>query len=46
MWMSNVEHPTVYISAVKKINTDELKDVLYKHIKNTHLDIYPHQLLY
>ena len=46
MWMSNVDHPTVYISAVKKINTDELKDVLYKHIKNTHLDIYPHQLLY
>jgi len=46
MWMSNVEYPTVYISAVKKINTDELKDVLYKHIKNTHLDIYPHQLLY
>ena len=46
MWMSNVEYPTVYISAVKKINTDELKDMLYKHIKNTHLDIYPHQLLY
>ncbi len=46
MWMSNVEHPTVYISAVKKINTDELKDVLYEHIKSTHLDIYPHQLLY
>jgi len=46
MWMSKVDNPTVYISAVKKINTDELKDVLYKHIKETHLDIYPHQLLY
>lgn len=46
MWMSKVDHPTVYISAVNKINTDELKDILYKHIKETHLDIYPHQLLY
>lgn len=46
MWMSNVDHPTVYISAMKKINTNELKDVMYEHIKNTHMDIYPHQLLY
>lgn len=46
MWMSKSEHPTVYISAVKKINTDELKEVMYDLIKNTHLNIYPHQLLY
>ena len=46
MWMSNVDDPTVYISAVKKINTDELKEVMYDLIKNTHLDIYPHKLLY
>ena len=46
MWMSKVDYPTVYISAAKKINTDELKEVLYNHIKNTHLDIYPNQLLY
>lgn len=46
MWMSKIDDPTVYISAVKKINTDELKEVLYEHIKNTHMDIYPHQLLY
>ena len=46
MWMSNVDHPTVYISAVKKINTNELKEVMYDLIKNTHLNIYPHQLLY
>jgi GTP-binding protein HflX len=46
MWMSKVDHPTVYISAVKKINTEELKEVMYKHIKETHLNIYPHQLLY
>ena len=46
MWMSKVDHPTVYISAVKKLNTEELKEVLYELIKKTHLDIYPHQLLY
>lgn len=46
MWMSKNTHPTVYISAYKKINTDELKEVLYKHIKKTHLEIYPNQLLY
>ena len=46
MWMSKVDDPTVYISAFKKINTEELKEVLYEHIKKTHMDIYPHQLLY
>jgi GTP-binding protein HflX len=46
MWMSKVDDPTVYISAVKKLNTEELKNVLYEHIKKTHLNIYPHQLLY
>jgi len=46
MWMSKVEHRTVYISAVKKENIEELKDVLYEQIKKTHLQIYPHQLLY
>jgi len=46
MWMSKDDKIAVYVSAAKKINTDELKDVLYKNIKNTHLEIYPHQLLY
>jgi len=46
MWMSKVETPTVYISAAKKINTEELKKVMYDTIKSTHMEIYPHQLLY
>lgn len=46
MWMSKSEHPTVYISAVKKINIDEMKEVLYETIKSMHLQIYPNQLLY
>jgi GTP-binding protein HflX len=46
MWMSKSEHPTVYISAVKKINVDEMREVLYETIKSMHLQIYPNQLLY
>ena len=46
MWMSKSEHPTVYISAVKKINVEEMKEVLYDTIKSMHLQIYPNQLLY
>lgn len=46
MWMSKSEHPTVYISAVKKINVNEMKEVLYDTIKSMHLKIYPNQLLY
>jgi len=46
MWMSKIDYPSVYISAVKKINTEELKKVMYELIKSTHLNIYPHQLLY
>lgn len=47
MWMSREsEVPSVYISAVKKINIEEFKQVLYDNIKKTHLSIYPNQLLY
>jgi len=46
MWMSKTDTPTVYISAAKKQNIDELKEVFYEIIKNMHLQIYPNQLLY
>jgi GTP-binding protein HflX len=46
MWMYKDEYPTVYISAVKKINIEELREVLYENIKTIHLKIYPNQLLY
>ena len=46
MWMSKTDTPTVYISAVKKQNIEEMKDVFYEIIKNMHLRIYPNQLLY
>jgi GTP-binding protein HflX len=46
MWMYKDEYPTVYISAIKKINIEELRNVLYENIKSMHLKIYPNQLLY
>lgn len=47
MWMSREsEVPSVYISAEKKINIEEFKQLLYDNIKKTHLSIYPNQLLY
>ena len=47
MWMNKEENrPVVFISAMKKLNIDELKSVLYDNIKQTHLEIYPNQLLY
>lgn len=46
MWMAKSDHPTIYISAAKKINIEELKDQMYETIKAMHLSIYPNQLLY
>jgi len=34
----------VYISATKKSNIKELKDLIYKNVKKQHLKIYPHFL--
>lgn len=45
-WMSKSDYPTIFISAQKKINIDQLRTWLYDHIKATHLRIYPHKLLY
>lgn len=47
MWMGKErEIPSIYISAINKINIEEFKQVLYDTIKKTHLNIYPKQLLY
>lgn len=46
MWMAKSDHPTIYISAAKKVNIEELKDQMYETIKAMHLSIYPNQLLY
>ena len=46
MWMSKSGVPSVYISAAKKTNVEEMKELMYETIKSMHLKIYPNQLLY
>lgn len=45
-WMAKVDHPCVFISAMKKENIQELRDVMYEQLKARHLAIYPNKLLY
>lgn len=41
-WMSAAHNPTVFISAVEKINLEEFKSVLYNEVKRIHVKIYPY----
>ncbi|MEQ8910508.1 MAG: GTPase HflX [Vicingaceae bacterium] len=45
-WMAKENHPCIFISAQKRINYEELRDLLYEQIKDLHLKIYPHRMLY
>lgn len=45
-WMAKENYPCIFISAEKKINIDEFKDLLYDEIKGLHVRIYPHRMLY
>ena len=45
-WMAKENYPCIFISAAKKINIDGLRDLLYETIKDQHLKIYPHRMLY
>ena len=38
--------PCIFISAKDKINFESLKELLYQQIKDLHLKIYPHRMLY
>ena len=45
-YMAKENYPCIFISAQKKINIEELRELLYQHIKDLHLKIYPHRMLY
>lgn len=46
-WMGSVNSPCIFISAQNKINVDELKDTIYKMVKEMHVKRYPYNnLLY
>jgi GTPase len=41
-WMSTSHYPTLFMSAVQKINLEEFKSVLYEEVKRIHVKIYPY----
>ncbi len=45
-WLDSENMPCVFVSVLKNENLDELKKILYKNIKNRHLQIFPHRMLY
>ncbi|MEX2379249.1 MAG: GTPase HflX [Vicingaceae bacterium] len=45
-WMAKENYPCIFISAQKRINYEELRNLLYEHIKGLHIKIYPHRMLY
>jgi len=46
-WMAKNNSPAIFISATKKENVDEFRDLLYSEVKAIHTERYPYeQLLY
>ncbi len=46
-WMAKNNSPAIFISATKKENIDEFRNLLYEHVKAIHTDRYPYDhLLY
>ncbi len=41
-WMAKKHAPAIFISAAKKLNMDELKEVVYEHAKSIHMERYPY----
>lgn len=41
-WMARLNENCIFISAAKKINIDELRDILYKRVKELHVQKYPY----
>lgn len=41
-WMAAEDFPVIFISAKKKINLDELREVLYKKVRKIHTQRYPY----
>ena len=41
-WLAKTGNPVVFISAVKKINIDKLKDTLYNEVRKIHIKRFPY----
>ena len=40
-WMAKISTPCIFISAKKKLNIEELKDLVYEEVKRIHIKRYP-----
>jgi GTP-binding protein HflX len=40
-WMAKTDYITMFISATKKVNIDQLRDKLYEEVKKVHVQRYP-----
>ncbi len=45
-YLAKENYPCIFISAVERINLDSLRELLYEQIRDLHLKIYPHRMLY
>jgi GTP-binding protein HflX len=41
-WMATTHNPTLFMSALEKINLEECKSILYEEVKKIHVRIYPY----
>ncbi len=41
-WLTKTKNPSVFISANKKINIDQLKDILYTEVRKIHIKRFPY----
>jgi len=41
-WMAKTNAPSIFISALKKLNIDELKSLLYEKVREIHVTRYPY----
>jgi GTPase len=41
-WMGKLDKESIFISALNKINFDDLKELLYQRIKDLHIKRYPY----
>ena len=41
-WMSKKNNPSVFISAVKKLNVEQFKEILYNEVKKIHITRFPY----
>ena len=41
-WLAKTDNPTVFISAVSKINIEKLKDLLYTEVRKIHIKRFPY----